>query len=145
MTRVSRRGLLASGLAVGTPLLSLPFETVAAQSPGDKDAQATLTSAAIAPREELLLDFGWRFAFGHAADPAQDFGFGMGQGDFAKTGDFKIAKSGFDDSGWRALDLPHDWAVELPFVNDDRIQGDANSKSHGYKPLGRRFPETSVG
>lgn len=145
MTQVSRRTLLASSLAVGTPWLSLPMGSVAAQAQKGADAYAELAPAAIAPREELLLDFGWRFAFGHASDPAQDFGFGMGQSDFAKTGDFKIAKSEFDDSGWRALDLPHDWAVELPFVNDDRVQGDANSRSHGYKPLGRRFPETSVG
>jgi beta-galactosidase len=145
MTQVSRRRLLASSLAVGTPLLSLPLGSATAQTPRDTDSQAVLAAAAIAPREQLLFDFGWRFAFGHASDPAQDFGFGMGQGDFAKTGDFKIAKSGFDDSGWRALALPHDWAVELPFVNDDRTQGDANSRSHGYKPLGRRYPETSVG
>jgi beta-galactosidase len=37
------------------------------------------------------------------------------------------------------LNLPHDWAVELPFVRDEEQQ------SHGYKPLGRRYPETSVG
>jgi len=29
--------------------------------------------------------------------------------------------------------------VELPFVRDEALQ------SHGYKPLGRRYPETSVG
>jgi beta-galactosidase len=66
-------------------------------------------------------------------------GFGTGQGDFAKTGDFKFAKVGFDDAKWRALHLPHDWAVELPFVRDDELN------SHGFKPLGRRYPETSVG
>jgi beta-galactosidase len=38
-----------------------------------------------------------------------------------------------------ALNLPHDWAVELPFVRDE-VQ-----KSHGYKPIGSRYPETSVG
>ena len=37
------------------------------------------------------------------------------------------------------LNLPHDWAVELPFVRDEE------QNSHGYKPLGRRYPETSVG
>jgi beta-galactosidase/beta-glucuronidase len=62
-----------------------------------------------------------------------------GQGDFAKTGDFKFAKAGFDDSKWRTLSLPHDWAVELPFVRDEALN------SHGFKPLGRRYPETSVG
>jgi beta-galactosidase len=95
--------------------------------------------AAIAPREQLLFDFGWKFQFGHGTDPARDLGFGYGQGDFAKTGDFAFAKAGFDDSKWRALNLPHDWAVELPFIRDDA------QKSHGYKPLGRRYPDTSVG
>ena len=37
------------------------------------------------------------------------------------------------------LNLPHDWAVELPFVRDNELE------SHGFKPLGRRYPETSVG
>jgi beta-galactosidase len=87
----------------------------------------------------LILDFDWKFQFGHGSDPARDLGFGTGQGDFAKTGDFKFAKVGFDDAKWRALHLPHDWAVELPFVRDDELN------SHGFKPLGRRYPETSVG
>ena len=54
-----------------------------------------------APREHLLFDFGWKFTFGNGADPAKDLGFGIGQGDFAKTGDFKFAKAKFDDSKWR--------------------------------------------
>ena len=36
------------------------------------------------------------------------------------------------------LNLPHDWAVELPSFA-------TRSRSHGFKPLGRRYPETSVG
>ncbi len=95
--------------------------------------------AAIAPREQLLFDFGWKFQFGHGSDPARDLGFGFGQGDFAKTGEFAFAKAKFDDSKWRAQNLPHDWAVELPFVHDEE------QKSHGFKPIGRRYPETSVG
>jgi beta-galactosidase len=51
--------------------------------------------------------------------PRKDLNFGYGQGDFAKTGDFAFAKATFDDSKWRDLNLPHDWAVELPFVHDD--------------------------
>jgi beta-galactosidase len=106
---------------------------------GYKDAASAEALAAVAPREQLLFDFGWKFQFGHGTDPARDLGFGIGQGDFAKTGDFGFAKANFDDSKWRRLNLPHDWAVELPFVNDD-IQN-----SHGFKPVGRRYPETSVG
>ena len=93
----------------------------------------------MAPREQLLFDFGWKFTFGNGSDPAKDLGFGMDQGDFAKTGEFGFSKAKFDDSKWRSVNLPHDWAVELPFVRDEELQ------SHGYKPLGRRFPETSVG
>lgn len=145
MSQVSRRSLLASSLALGAPLKSLPIDALAGPASNRDSVESVLMPAAIAPREELLLDFGWRFSFGHASDPALDFGFGLGQSDFSKTGDFKIAKSGFDDTGWRMLDLPHDWAVELPFVNDEVGQGDANSRSHGFKPLGRRYPETSIG
>jgi beta-galactosidase len=104
--------------------------------PGPASAEAL---AAVAPREHLLFDFGWKFQRGHGTDPARDLGFGNGQGDFAKTGDFEFAKGKFDDSKWRELNLPHDWAVELPFVRDE-VQN-----SHGFKSLGRRYPETSVG
>ena len=76
---------------------------------------------------------------GHASDPLRDLDFGAGQGDFAKTRNFDFATAEFDDSRWRSLNLPHDWAVELPFVRDEALQ------SHGYKPLGRSYPETSVG
>jgi beta-galactosidase len=106
---------------------------------GYPEAASAEALAAVAPREQLLFDFGWKFQFGHGTDPARDLGLGNGQGDFAKTGDFGFAKAKFDDSKWRTLNLPHDWAVELPFVNDD-IQN-----SHGFKPVGRRYPETSVG
>jgi len=95
--------------------------------------------SAVAPREHLLFDFGWKFFQGHGSDPSRDLGFGKGQGDFAKSGEFWFATEKFDDSKWRPLNLPHDWAVELPFVRDEE------QNSHGYKPLGRRYPETSVG
>jgi len=92
------------------------------------------------PREHLLMDPGWRFALGHATDPDKDFGFGKAYFSFwAKAGmaDGPAAPA-FDDRAWRVLDLPHDWAVELPF--DER-----GSFSHGYKAMGRAFPQNSVG
>ena len=96
--------------------------------------------AAIAPREQLLFDFGWKFpASATAPTRRRIWASANSQEDFAKTGDFDFAKAGYDDSKWRTLNLPHDWAVELPFVWDDTLA------SHGYKPLGRRYPETSVG
>ena len=94
------------------------------------------------PREKLLMDFGWRFAFGNATDPAKDFDPAPASEMFnyiTKSGYARgAAQANFDDSGWRKLDLPHDWAVEAPF--DERGSG-----SHGYKAIGKKFPERSVG
>lgn len=92
------------------------------------------------PRERLLMDFDWRFALGHAADVSKDFDHAAGEFSyFAKTGYAAGAsKSDYDDHGWRRVNLPHDWAIELPF--DPR-----GSTSHGSKAIGRNFPENSVG
>jgi beta-galactosidase len=141
MTGISRRDLLRSGAALSASslLARSAWGRTAALVACEPDAVSAGALAAVAPREQLLFDFGWKFQFGHGSDPARDLGFGMGQGDFAKTGEFDFAKGKFDDSKWRALNLPHDWAVELPFVRDEE------QNSHGFKPLGRRYPETSVG
>src|SRR5450755_3047240 len=144
IVKISRRTLLESGLVLST--FSFAGASASRRVLGNgvaADSPDTLPS--ITPREQLLFDFDWKFCFGHGTDPAQDLGFSFGQSDFSKTGDFKFAKAGFDVSKWRALDLPHDWGVELPFVHDDAGSGDAQIRSHGYKPLGRRYPETSVG
>jgi beta-galactosidase len=140
MPVISRRDLLSSGLALtaSSILMRSAWARTAALAESSPAGSAAVLSA-VAPREQLLFDFGWKFTFGHGTDPARDLNFGFNQGDFAKTGDFDFAKAKFDDSKWRALNLPHDWAVELPFVRDDELQ------SHGYKPLGRRYPDTSVG
>ncbi len=91
-------------------------------------------------RERTSLDHGFRFALGHATDPARDFGHGTSYFSYlAKAGyGDGPADPSFDDRGFREVDLPHDWAVELPF---DAKGG----HSHGYKALGRDFPENSVG
>jgi beta-galactosidase len=91
-------------------------------------------------RERILLDEGWRFALGHANDPALDFGHSTGYFSYlakAGYGDGPASPT-FEDHDWRLLDLPHDWAVEAPF--DERA-----SRSHGFKAVGPKFPERSVG
>ena len=92
-------------------------------------------------RECLLMDFGWRFAFGHPYDIEKDYKHASAYFSyFAKVGWSAIGPSGpdFDDSSWRVLDLPHDWVVELPF-------NERGGHSHGYKAIGRDFPENSIG
>lgn len=148
MPSITRRDLISSGLALtaSSALTRSAWARAAAMMADAPPSGSAAASTAVAPREQLLFDFGWKFIFGHAADPARDLNFGLGQGDFSKTGDFEFAKAKFDDSKWRTLNLPHDWAVELPFVHDDVKAGDDYpTQSHGYKPIGRRYPETSVG
>ena len=105
-------------------------------------ADSTEPGDASAVRERLLMDFGWRFAFGHATDPVKDFDpspAGTTFNYFTKAGNgLGAAAASFNDGGWRKLDLPHDWAVELPFDRN-------GNGSHGYKAIGRNFPATSVG
>lgn len=87
-------------------------------------------------------DEDWRFAFGNANDPSQDFNYSQSLL-FAKTGAARgtaIDRS-FNDSAWQKLKLPHDWAVELPFVESSNF----DVQSHGYKPVGGFFPGTSIG
>jgi beta-galactosidase len=93
-----------------------------------------------APRERSNFDEGWRFAFGHPFDPEKDFNHGTNYFSYftkAGYGDGP-ADPKFDASSWRELELPHDWAVEAPFDGK-------GSHSHGYKAVGRNFPERSVG
>jgi beta-galactosidase len=85
-------------------------------------------------------DTGWRFAFGNPSDPSKDFNFGTGFFSYlakAGYGDGPAAPE-FDDRAWRQINLPHDWAVEAPFDS-------LGSSSHGFKAIGRSFPEASVG
>jgi beta-galactosidase len=50
-----------------------------------------------------------------------------------------LVQTNFDDSGWRRLNLPHDWVVELPF--NSRADG-----GHGFKPVGSSaFPVNDIG
>jgi beta-galactosidase len=93
------------------------------------------------PRERLLLDRGWKFHFGDASSPEGDFGYGVALL-LAKAGESGGAVDPhFNDAGWRSIDLPHDWAVEQDFVNVK----DENVESHGFKPIGRKFPKTTIG
>ena len=147
MPFITRRDLLSSGLALSASTLAArsAFAHTTMLFGDDLPQGSAVALPAVAPREQLLFDFGWKFTFGNSDDPSKDLDFGFGQSDFSKTGDFTFAKAGFDDSGWQALNLPHDWAVELPFVHDDSGGEDNAMKSHGYRPIGRRYPETSVG
>jgi beta-galactosidase len=149
MKPLSRRDLLKSSLVAPAAAVALhqmgplgmAMEKGAETAPSVPAQSAANTPLTASERERLLLDFGWRFHFGNANDPSKDFGLGSGRGgDFQKTGNFLPASNpAFDDADWTPVDLPHDWAIELPFTNDPSLA------SKGFYPLGRAYPTTSVG
>jgi beta-galactosidase len=102
---------------------------------------ADTTNAAVSPRERISFNDSWKF---HLGDPSD---LKPGELDYAKLRDFLLAtgndvagtntvkrpegnpggglsyvQSSFDDSKWRSLSLPHDWAIEGPF--DINAQGE---------------------
>ncbi|HET9646267.1 MAG TPA: beta-galactosidase GalA [Burkholderiaceae bacterium] len=95
-------------------------------------------------RERLSLDAGWLFHLGDVpATPVK--GHGMSYFAGKANGAVGAAAADFDDSAWRWLDLPHDWAVEGPFDLNENA-------SQGYRPRGigwyRRYlqlPESDRG
>ena len=93
-------------------------------------------------REAIRLDEGWKFALGHAADPQKDFGCGTEYFNYLTKAN-SIHNEGpyspkFDDKDWQAVRVPHDWVTTLPYASEA-------SHSHGYKTVGYKYPETSVG
>ena len=93
-------------------------------------------------RERINIDKGWKFHFGHATQPEKDFNYGTARL-FAKTVEnyWTAIRPDFDDSAWQSIEIPHDWAVTLPF--EYSTNGDV--KAHGYKPVGGLYPQTSIG
>jgi beta-galactosidase len=162
MTHLTRRSLLKTGLAASAGLIGtqsafyLPdagAATVTAQTPTRVLNANEGFQELVSQHKRLLLDFGWRFHLGNSNDAVKDFRFGepVREGTFAKAGQDWLhnesdppLQHSFDDSAWRFVDLPHDWAVELPFVVAEGPNASVHA-AHGGKPLGRDYPETSVG
>lgn len=99
-------------------------------------------SAQTGMRETVRLDEGWRFAYGHAADPVKDFGCGTEYFNYLTKAN-SIHNEGpyavkFNDSTWQEVMVPHDWVATLPYAPEA-------SHSHGYKTVGYKYPTTSVG
>ncbi|HEY5345671.1 MAG TPA: beta-galactosidase GalA [Verrucomicrobiae bacterium] len=93
-------------------------------------AADTDVATAISPREHLSLDAGWKFHLGDDWPNALRL-------DKAGSSGGPAAEK-FNDSSWRSINLPHDWAIELPF--DQNSDG-----SHGFKPVGPGFTKNSIG
>jgi beta-galactosidase len=101
-----------------------------------------LSAQNLSPRKKINFDEDWKFHFGHASNPEKDFNYSIAT-IFSKSGGAArtAIDARFNDSTWRTLNLPHDWAVELPFEYSPSF----DVESHGYKPVGGLYPETSIG
>lgn len=140
--KMSRREAIAAGAVAGAATIP----TFGLAAPADRTAESS--GLDLAPRRvERLAD--WRFHLGHASDIVRDFGFGRNQRTYAKAGvTADASKPDFDDKGWASVMVPHDWAVALPFAKPKTpaIKGDEDADAaHGFKAIGRDFPENSVG
>jgi beta-galactosidase len=101
--------------------------------------QTAFAAGPASPRERISLDAGWRFAKDDPADAAGKLAYTNIQDWIEATGtefttnanliakkkpegnpggDISYAQSGFDDSQWRLLNLPHDWGIEGPFKQE---------------------------
>jgi len=102
-------------------------------------AANTRVSFTASPRQRISLDAGWRFRLGDPADVTTNVTVYPEISDLAKlqladinaeiqlesqrpdpvathAGEaVSFVTTNYDDGAWRALDLPHDWFVELPF------------------------------
>ena len=106
-------------------------------------AWAIVSAWGMAPRPFTDMNPGWKFALGNAADMQADFTHGTEYFTYlTKVQATLQARSPiwteFNDSAWADVDLPHDWVVDLPYSSEA-------SHSHGYKMVGWRYPENSVG
>jgi beta-galactosidase len=79
-------------------------------------------SAPLAPdRRGQVFDDGWRFLLGDGAD---------------------LAKSAYDDTAWRRIDLPHDWSIEDRPRSDPALN--AVLRSVDTAPLWQKVPSREV-
>ena len=98
-------------------------------------AQPAVARADGSPRERVSFNNGWRFQKGDPAEVGERLAYAkikpwiMATGNDLLSpaapapvrpagnpgGDVSYAQAGFDDRGWRLLNLPHDWGIEGPF------------------------------
>ena len=113
-------------------------------------------------RDRILIDSGWRFQLGDPADvttnvtvyPEISYLPKLNSSDInAETAlqatrqdpvathageNVSFVMTNYNDSAWRQLDLPHDWAVELPFTNNTLLPANSDTNKilqHGDKPI----------
>ena len=105
---------------------------------------ASLLAGSLQAREVSSFNRDWKFALGSAVDNRADFRSGseyfnyLTKASHSPEGPYALNFRDRSRKEWIDVVLPHDWVVDLPF------NGGA-SHSHGYKEVGLKYPEQSVG
>jgi beta-galactosidase len=134
-----------TGLSAAAAMdLALPLSSAeAAQTSSETPHVAPVASYPTGVGDRFSFDERWRFHRGDIEMP------------FPKTGEtYDYTKAGaangpagvkYDDSGWRVLDLPHDFVVEEPF--DQNANGDQgyHPKRVGWYRKSFTLPESDLG
>lgn len=98
----------------------------------------------VAPREVLSLDKGWMFHLGDIPDPIIK----------GHNATYRSTKAGraigaaavdYDDSGWRKLNLPHDWAIEGKIDSTANLSQGYYNRGKGWYRRKFRLPEEDKG
>lgn len=108
------------------------------------NARAQVDSPHSAARERLSLDQGWLFHLGDVPFPEIK----------GQAASYENAKAGrawgaaapeADDSDWRSLDLPHDWAIEGEFDPDANLSQGYRRRGVGWYRRHFRLPRSDRG
>lgn len=131
-----RRQLLAGGAGLGALIATNPQRALAAPAkrlghdgfPMPQPAGTLPQPLLVQDPSRTLLERGWRFHEGDVVPPMPD----------THNATYLSVKAGnalgaaamtFDDSDWKEVRLPHDWAAAQPFVETVNV-------SQGYRPRG---------
>ena len=115
--------------AVMKNIITLLFTAIIIATNGWSQTKHMSNPEAVSLRQRLSLDHGWKFRMGDDLNFEENIiNAGVNRGP---------AGINFNDDGWRSINIPHDWAVELAF--DKKAD-----PSHGSKPIGPGFSSNSI-
>lgn len=120
-----KTAIAGSTLALALLAGALPSAVPARASSPARDPGTRAWAPDDGAREVTVLRAGWRFARGAHPD---------------------AHLAGFDDSGWEVVQVPHDWAIEGPFLRDgDGSTGKLPWKGQGWYRRSLDVPASHAG